>query len=93
MEVANDNRKHDLKSSHNLWGWFSFSWLALALCGWSDDIYIGGSMKVGDKVVSSTNPDNSEIAIIIGINDNGDCKVQFRDGVYLIHPRWLEVIS
>ena len=50
-------------------------------------------MKVGDLVVSSTNPDNSEIAIIIGINDNGDCKVQFRDGVYLIHPRWLEVIS
>ena len=50
-------------------------------------------MKVGDLVVSSTNPVNSEIAIIIGINDNGDCKVQFYDGVYLIHPRWLEVIA
>ena len=50
-------------------------------------------MKVGDLVVSSTNPDTSEIGIIVGLDRNGDCKVQFKTHVYLIHPQWLEVIS
>ena len=31
-------------------------------------------MKVGDLVVSRIEPDKSEIAMVIGINDNGDCK-------------------
>mgnify|MGYP003123151659 CR=1 FL=1 len=50
-------------------------------------------MKVGDLVVSSTNPDTSEIGIIVGLNRNGDCKVRFEHGVFLIAPMWLEVIN
>ena len=50
-------------------------------------------MKIGDLVVSSIDPANSEIAIIIGINDNGDCKVQYHNGGFLVHPQWLVVIS
>ena len=49
-------------------------------------------MKIGDLVVSSTNSDNSEIGIVVGINNNGDLRVQFDNGVYLLAPYWLEVI-
>ena len=49
-------------------------------------------MKVGDLVVSSISPETSEIGIIVGLNKNGDCKVQFQHGIYLIAPYWLELI-
>ena len=49
-------------------------------------------MEVGDLVVSSIAPETSEIGIIVGLNRNGDCKVQFEHGVFLIAPMWLEVI-
>ena len=49
-------------------------------------------MKVGDLVVSSISPETSEIGVIVGINKNGDCKVHFAHGVYLISTMWLEVI-
>ena len=52
----------------------------------------GGIMKVGDLVVSSISPETSEIGVIVGINKNGDCKVHFAHGVYLISTMWLEVI-
>ena len=46
-------------------------------------------MKVGDLVMDNV----GTIGIIVGINDNGDCKVQIRTHVFLINPEWLEVIS
>ena len=49
-------------------------------------------MKVGDLVVSRACPDQSEIGIVVGINNNGDLRVQFDNGVYLLAPYWLEVI-
>ena len=51
-------------------------------------------MKVGDLVVSKTSDSglHAELGIIVGINPNGDCKVQIKEHVFLIHPQWLEVI-
>ena len=46
-------------------------------------------MKVGDLVIDNV----GAVGIIVGINPNGDCKVQIRTHVFLIHPEWLEVIS
>jgi len=46
-------------------------------------------MKVGDLVRDNV----GSIGIIVGINPNGDCKVQIREHVFLINPQWLEVIS
>ena len=46
-------------------------------------------MKVGDLVTD----DCGIVGIIVGINPNGDCKVQMRTHVFLIAPQWLEVIS
>jgi len=48
-------------------------------------------MKVGDLVMSSVDLAR-QIGIIVGINDNGDCKVRFNLHVFLIHPQWLEVL-
>ena len=45
-------------------------------------------MQVGDLVVDNV----GSIGIIVGINPNGDCKVQINKFVFLIHPQWLEVI-
>ena len=49
-------------------------------------------MKVGDLVVSSTNPDTSEIGIIVGQERNGDWKVRFEHGTFTFNPIWLEVL-
>ena len=46
-------------------------------------------MQVGDLVVDNV----GTVGIIVGINPNGDCKVQIRTHVFLINPEWLEVIS
>mgnify|MGYP004462807737 len=46
-------------------------------------------MKVGDLVRDNV----GSIGIIVGINPNGDCKVQISQYVFLIAPQWLEVIS
>ena len=46
------------------------------------------NMKVGDLVTD----DCGMVGIIVDINTNGDCKVQIREHVFLIHPQWLEVI-
>jgi len=45
-------------------------------------------MKVGDLVIDNV----GSVGIIVGINPNGDCKVQIRTHVFLINPEWLEVI-
>jgi hypothetical protein len=52
-------------------------------------------MQVGDLVVSKTSGSglHAELGIIVGINPNGDCKVQIKEHVFLIHPQWLEVIN
>ncbi len=54
----------------------------------------GGTMQVGDLVVSKTGYAGAgEIGIIVDINPNGDCKVQIKKHIFLIAPQWLEVIS
>ena len=50
-------------------------------------------MQIGDLVVSWTNPDTSEIGIIVGINKNGVYQVHFQHGVYEIASYWLKVIN
>ncbi len=45
-------------------------------------------MKVGDLVVD----DCGVVGIIVGINPNGDCKVQIKKHIFLIAPKWLEVL-
>ena len=51
-------------------------------------------MQVGDLVVSKTGSAGAgQIGIIVGINPNGDCKVLLHKHIFLIAPRWLEVIS
>ncbi len=50
-------------------------------------------MQVGDLVLSSIDPANSSVGIVVGMNPNGDCKVRINELVFLIHPQWLEVIS
>jgi hypothetical protein len=45
-------------------------------------------MQVGDLVVDNV----GAVGIIVGINPNGDCKVQIKEHIFLIHPQWLEVI-
>ena len=55
---------------------------------------LGEDMQVGDLVVSKAGGgDADQIGIIVGINPNGDCKVQIKEHVFLIHPQWLEVIA
>ena len=55
---------------------------------------LGEDMQVGDLVVSKNEHGTvGQIGIIVGINNNGDCKVQFNTHIFLIAPRWLEVIS
>ena len=46
-------------------------------------------MKVGDLVMDNV----GSVGIIVGINPNGDCKVQIKTHVFLIAPQWLEVIA
>ena len=46
-------------------------------------------MQVGDLVMDNV----GAIGIIVGINPNGDCKVQIKTHVFLIAPQHLEVIS
>ena len=46
-------------------------------------------MKVGDLVMDNV----GSVGIIVGINPNGDCKVQINQYVFLIAPQWLEVIA
>ena len=46
-------------------------------------------MKIGDLVMDNV----GAVGIIVGINDNGDCKVQIKTHVFLIAPQWLEVIA
>ena len=50
-------------------------------------------MEIGDLVVSWTNPDTSKTGIIIELKKNGDCKVLFAHGTFLINATWLKVIS
>ena len=52
-------------------------------------------MQVGDLVVEKTSGSGvvGALGIIVGINPNGDCKVQIKKHIFLIAPRWLEVIS
>ena len=45
-------------------------------------------MKIGDLVVDNV----GAVGIIVGINPNGDCKVQIRKHIFLIAPQHLEVI-
>jgi len=46
-------------------------------------------MKIGDLVMDNV----GGIGIIVGINPNGDCKVQIKKHIFLIAAQWLEVIS
>jgi hypothetical protein len=50
-------------------------------------------MQVGDLVMSKASAGAGQIGIIVGINPNGDCKVQIKKHIFLIAPQWLEVIS
>jgi hypothetical protein len=45
-------------------------------------------MKVGDLVRDS----DGDIGIIVGRRDSGFFNVQFAEAVWVVAPRWLEVI-
>ena len=56
----------------------------------------GFHYELASTKTSDTYPkiiEHAELGIIVGINPNGDCKVQIKEHVFLIHPQWLEVIS